>query len=83
MREVRLARGSSWKDLWTEVWAVARIAVLSFSDDRDSARMEMDPFVAEAEDRVVGNLQEGGHDVRPCGRAVWSNEVAVIAMMTA
>ena len=56
---------------------MARIAVLSFSDGRDFTRMEMDPFVAEAEDRVVGNLQEGGHEVRRGGTAVCSNEFAV------
>ncbi|HEY8582040.1 MAG TPA: L-fucose/L-arabinose isomerase family protein [Capillimicrobium sp.] len=56
---------------------MARIAVMTASDGRESVYREIEGFGQDMQDRLVSALRAHGHEVHAAGEALWSNDRAV------
>jgi L-fucose isomerase len=56
---------------------VSRIGLLSFSDGRDFVSRDLRSFIGGVEARIIGRLEQAGHEVCRAGAIVESNDDAV------
>jgi L-fucose isomerase len=56
---------------------MARIAVMTVSDGRESVHRDIEAFGTGVQERVVAALRERGHDVHAAAAPIWTNDGAV------
>lgn len=56
---------------------MARVALLTVSDGRESVHRDVAPFASSVERRIGEALRHAGHDVTCAEEIVWTNELAV------
>jgi L-fucose isomerase len=56
---------------------MARIAVMTVSDGRESVHRDIEAFGLGVQERVVAALRERGHEVEPAPEPIWTNDGAV------